>query len=252
VPLAAGGYRIFWNDMPARGITSASSPDGLSFTKEAGLRLANGQSGDLDCIASHPWVIPVTGGYRMFYQGNANCDAQPNQQQPVYRIFSAFSADGLTFAREGVRVDIGAANGLAAAAHGRVLRLADGRYRLYFSANFIGKDGPADILGATSTDEGLTWELDAQPILERGHDPTVIALEGKIYLYTTFLGDNFVILESADGFAFTPTSWVEFYDAAGQRIEEFGDADMLQLPDGQVVIYGSGKGAPGLGVYHQP
>jgi hypothetical protein len=247
VKLNEGGYRIFWNDMLAGGITSAVSPDGLAFTADSGLRFASGQQGDLDCTASHPWVIAVAGGYRMYYQGNEDCNPQPNSI-PTYRIFSAFSGDGLSFTREGVRVDIGESTGLTQAAHGRVLLLADGRYRMWFSANFTGKNGPADILGATSTD-GLTWTLDSAPTIERAHDPTVIRIGDKIYIYTTFLGDNFVILESTDGFAFTPVSWVEFYNAAGERIEEFGDADILLNDDGKLLIYGSGKDAPGLGVY---
>jgi hypothetical protein len=77
----------------------------------------------------------------------------------------------------------------------------------------------------------------------------VIQIQDKIFIYTTFLGDNFLILESDDGYEFTPTTWIDFYDKSGKRIEEFGDADILQLPDGRLLIYGSGKGSPGLGIY---
>lgn len=247
VKLKEGGYRIFWNDAPLKGVTSATSRDGITFAPDAGLRLLNSKQGDLDCIASHPWVVAMNDGYRMYYQGNADCDPRPNSQ-PVYRVFSAFSKDGLNFTREGVRIDIGNATGLSAAAHGRILKLKDGSYRMYFSANFIGKEQPADVLGATSSD-GLTWRLDARPILERAHDPTVIQIQEKIFIYTTFLGDNFVILESSDGYEFTPTTWLDFYGKSGKRIEEFGDADILQLPDGKLLIYGSGKGSQGVGIY---
>lgn len=249
VPLREGGYRMFWNDPPAGGITSAASVDGFSFVKDAGLRLPNGTSGDADCTASHPWLAQTEGGYRMYYQGNAVCNPQPNQE-PVYRVLSAFSADGLTFEREGVRIDIGAATGLTQAAHGRVLRLADGTLRMYFSANFVGVNEPADILGATSQD-GLTWQLDGQPILKAGHDPTVIQLGDLVVVYTTYLGDNFLRLESRDGYAFTPMTWLEFYDARGQRIEEFGDAEVLLAPSGRLLLYGSGKGSRGLGIYER-
>ncbi|MEK7326265.1 MAG: hypothetical protein AAB217_13495, partial [Chloroflexota bacterium] len=40
VKLHEGGYRIFWNDALAGGITSATSPDGLTFTADSGLRFA--------------------------------------------------------------------------------------------------------------------------------------------------------------------------------------------------------------------
>ncbi len=243
-----GNYRIYWNSVRDNGVTSATSKDGVAFTKESGVRLKSGAAGEKDCIASHPWAVAVDNGYRMYYQGDAKCKRAQNEQ-PEYRIFSAFSSDGLSFAKEGVRVDIGA-NGLTQAAHGRVLRMDDGTYRMWFSANFAGKNQPADILGASSKD-ALTWTLDAEPTLERAHDPTVIKLGGKIYIYTTFLGDNFIILESSDGLDFTPTSWVDFYDKNGKRYEEFGDVDILQIADGRVLIYGSGKGSQGVSILEQ-
>ncbi len=248
VKLREGGYRIFWNSVSQKGITSATSKDGIAFTKDSGVRLTNGGAGQKDCIASHPWVIALDAGYRMYYQGDTFCEMKPDVDHE-FRVFSAFSTDGMNFTREGVRVDIGA-NGLAQAAHGRVLRLDDGTYRMYFSANFVNKRGPADILGASSKD-GLTWTLDAAPILERGHDPTVIKIGATIFIYTTFLGDNFVILESADGKKFTPTTWVEFYDSSGKRIVELGDPDILQLPDGRVLIYATGMGSRGVGIFEK-
>ncbi len=52
-----------------------------------------------------------------------------------------------------------------------------------------------------------------------------------------------------DGYNFTPVTWVEFYDEAGNRIEGFGDADVLMTTDGHFYLYGSGKGSQGLGVF---
>ena len=60
--------------------------------------------------------------------------------------------------------------------------------------------------------------------LEHGHDPTVI--------------------ESRDGYSFTPTSWVEFLNSKNQRIEQFGDADILQTTDGRLLRYCSSKSSP--------
>jgi hypothetical protein len=247
VRLPDGRYRMYVNDGPGHGVASFISSDGLSFTKEVGERLGQGGAGALDCIASHPWVVQMDGGYRMYYQGDANCVQGDQGQQHAFRIFSAFSPDGLTFKREGVRVDVGGTTGLVTAAHGRILRLSDGSYRMYFSANLAGKDGPADVIGASSRD-GLTWTVDARPILERAHDPTVIAVDGKVYLYTTYLGDNFVLLESSDGYQFTAVAWIDFYNRAGTRIEEFGDVDITHLPDGRLAIYGSGKGSKGVSI----
>jgi hypothetical protein len=248
VRLEDGRYRMYVNGGPGNGIVSYISSDGLTFAPEEGVRLAGGGTGALDCIASHPWVAAMDGGYRMYYQGDANCvQGDQSGQEHAFRIFSAFSEDGLSFKREGVRVDTGGTTGLRQAAHGRVLRLADGSYRMYFSADLAGKNGPADVLGATSSD-GLTWTVNLQPILVGAHDPTVIAIDGTIYVYATFLGDNFVVAKSGDGATFTPASWLEFYNRSGTRIEEFGDTDINRLPDGRLALYGSGKGSKGVSV----
>lgn len=123
--------------------------------------------------------------------------------------------------------------------------MPDGTFRMYFSADIIGKDGPADLLGATSPD-GLQWTVDVRPILERAHDPTVIIAGGNVVIFTTFLGDNFIVLESPDGRAFTSITWLDFFSRSGSRMEEFGDADVAFLPDGRLALYGSGKGSRGI------
>ncbi len=245
-----GGFRIYWNAAGLGGIASAISSDGLTWKPERGLRLANGGAGTADAIASHPWVIALDSGYLMYYQGDAaaRTDGDRSGKEPEFRIFRAFSRDGLTFRREGVVIDIGSSTGFRQAAHGRIIRLDDGSYRMFFSANFIGKNGPADILGASSPD-GRNWTMDTAPILERGHDPTVLNVDDRIVLFTTFLRDNFIVMDSADGRNFTPVAWLDFYDPVGQRIEHFGDAEAMKLPDGRVVLIGSGKGSRGLGVF---
>ncbi len=248
VRLPDGRYRMYVNGGPGKGIVSYVSNDGLSFTPEEGMRLTEGAKGALDCAASHPWVVPMAGGYRMYYQGDSNCvQGDMGGQQHAFRIFSAFSSDGLAFEREGVRVETGGTTGLTEAAHGRVLRLADSTYRMYFSAGLAGRDGPSDIVGASSRD-GLTWTIDTRPVLEDAHDPTVIRIDGVIYIYATFLGDNFVVAKSTDGISFTPTTWIEFYSRTGTRIEEFGDVDVAELPDDRLALYGSGKGSKGVSV----
>ncbi len=245
VPLREGGWRIFWNDATVPGITSATTQDGLTFTADAGVRLGNGADGSQERIASHPWLIAVDGGYRMYYQGNSNAASAP---EPSYRVFSAFSTDGLTFTREGLRVDQGTATGLIQAAHGRILRRADGVLRMWFSATPAVNGGPGTVLGATSLD-GLTFQLDRAPVLDRLHDPTVLALPGGgVQMYSTYLAQNLLRLESADGLTFTPVAWQEFYDRSGNRYEEFGDVEVLQKADGTLYLYGSGKGSNGLSV----
>lgn len=239
VPLESGGYRMYWNTF--EGIGSAISSDGVHWTAEEGLRLAHGQEGDLDCKVSHPWVIAVEGGYRMYYQADAVCREGGDMSglQPEFRILSAFSSDGLNFEREaGVRVDIGESTGLSQAAHGRAVRLPDGTFRMIFSANFIGKPGMADLLGATSTD-GLTWTLDDEITLEHGHDPALVQVGDTLYMYASW-GANLLVMASQDGYEFTPTAWVEFYDTDGTNLGLFGDVDVLLTAEGKFYMYGIG------------
>lgn len=248
VHLPDGRYRMYANGGPGNGVVSFLSSDGLQFVREPGARLTNGGTGSLDCIASHAWVVPMNGGYRMYYQGDANCvTGDQSGQRHEYRVFSAFSSDGLAFEREGVRVEIGGTTGLPAAAHGRILAGPRGGYLMVFSANLTGKDGPADVLQATSSD-GLAWSVDLRPVLERAHDPTIITVDGAVRVYATFLGDNFLRLDPSVA-DLTASRWLEFYDTAGTRVEEFGDADAAVLPDGRLALYGSGKGSNGIGVF---
>lgn len=240
-------YRMYWNS--SKGIKSAISDDAINFTAEDGLRL-KGKSNpkSKEYKVSHPWVIPIDDGYRMYYQSSRRCATAPCDL--AYRIMSAFSEDGLNFTREGVRIDVGETTGLSKAAHGRVLQLADETYRMYFSANRLTDTSTADILGASSSDS-LTWTLDQNVTLDQGHDPTVIQSGNSINIYTTYLSDNLLLLKSKDGYDFTPNSWIEFYDSTGQRIEEFGDIDIIQTADDQLLIYGSGKGSVGIGVFQR-
>lgn len=248
VRLPDGRYRMYANAGPGRGTVSLISGDGLNFTAEAGIRLDGSGKGALDCTASHAWVVPMDGGYRMYYQGDANCLQGDGHGEHAFRVFSAFSQDGLTFEREGVRVGTGGTTGLTQAAHGRILKKTDGSYLMVFSGNLAGKNAAADIFAATSSD-GLAWKVALTPIAEQAHDPTIIALDGAVVIYAAFLGDNFLVLESRSGAPFEAKRWLEFLNQDGQRIEEFGDADVAILPDGRIALYGSGKGAPGVGIF---
>jgi hypothetical protein len=252
VRLSDGRYRMYSNGPNFKGIDSSISDDGLHFTKEAGLRLSGtGKSGDANCSLSHPWVIPVARGYRLYYQANAVCDWHGDimaKSEPQFKIMSAFSQDGLTFVHDdGIRVNTDTK--LLQAAHGRIIKLSDGTLRMYFSANFR-PHGPSDIQGASSQD-GLTWQLDAQPTVLTSHDPTVLNQDGKIIMYTASDRFNMLKLVSDDGVKFTPTAWVEFQDEAGPFIGPVADIDIISGPQGELRIYGTWKDSPGIGVFEK-
>lgn len=253
LPLIEGDYRIYWTAPSLNGIGSGTTPDGLLFNVDEGARLINAPAGQPDCTISKPWVVQVANGYRMYYEGQAEpCNVNPpTSLTPGTRIFSAFSADGRAFTREaGARIEIGAASGLIAAGHGRVIQKDDGSYRLYFTALREGQENVPVILSATSFD-GLLWLLDAQPVLENAHDPTALQIENTIYLYVDYMTTNVLVLESDDGATFTPSAWVEFYGENGQRIEGVGDADIFDTLDGQLLLYASGQGTNGVAVFRQ-
>lgn len=195
--------------------------------------------------------VQLENGYRMYYEGLSEpCNVNPPAALTAgTRIFSAFSADGRTFEREaGVRVDIGATTGLSAAGHGRVIQNDDGSYRMYFTALRTDNENVPVILSA-STSDGLQWTINPQPVLENAHNPTAIQIETTIYLYVDYMTANMLVLESTDGITFTPTTWAEFYDDKGQRIEGVNNADIFDTLDGKFLLYASGQSTNGVAVF---
>jgi hypothetical protein len=252
VLLVDGNYRMFWNDPSLNGIGSGTSGDGLRFSPDDRARMINAPAGQPDCMTSHPWLIQVPGGYRMYYQGAASpCTTEPvspTDPGATFRVFSAFSRDGLSFEREpGVRIDAGESVPLASAGHGRVQQLDDGRYRMFLTARYRDETTPA-ILGATSLD-GLNWTLDPQPLLRNASSPTFIQIESALYLYAVYQTDNVIRLESTDGVTFRPTQWVEFYDEQGSRLIEARAPEIFETLDGVVYLYTSTHGADGIAVF---
>ncbi len=252
VRLQDGRYRMYSNALGFAGIESYISDDGLNFTKESGLRLTGtGKTGDPNCSVSHPWVVPDSQGYRLYYQANAVCNWQGDNQaksEPEFRIMSASSIDGLTFTHdEGIRVDRSAE--LVQVAHGRIIKLPNGTLRMYFSANSRPRSA-SDIMGASSQD-GMTWTLDAELTVKTAHDPTVISQDGKIIMYTAYDMFNILKLTSDDGVKFTPAAWLEFQDEIGTTLQHLSDIEIAPSPNGTPRIYGSWKGSSGLGAFEK-
>ena len=100
-----------------------------------------------------PWVVPVAGGFRLFYMGHGS--ASP--RGALGRILSARSDDGVIWTKEdGVRIDNeGETRGRALSPC--VIRRADGGFRMYFEARSDDDGTGSVILSARSDDEGLTF-----------------------------------------------------------------------------------------------
>jgi len=166
VRLSDGGWRLYFqqNDPTTglSGIGSAVSSDGLTFETEEGFRLVSDAALE-GAGVRHPCVVALEGGgYRMYYD--------TDQYGAFIRIWSASSADGLTFTREGLRLDVTPLRSdwpigfYAHASKPEVFQTPDGVWRMYFNCSpLTGSvyDGTGINL-ATSTG-GLNWTVKAEP-----------------------------------------------------------------------------------------
>ena len=231
VRLADGRVRLYVFAQ-GRGVVSAVSltPEGASFAPEAGTRMPDGSG--MPRVVARPG-----GGWRIFYtSGNG--------------IRSAVSTDGLTFTVEtGFRITAEAAgftSTTAGATSGATLtRLADGRYRMYFSDLPRPGDPPGShrVKSAVSTDQ-LAWTVEAgvrlgpgAPVLtDSAEHPFVLANpDGSVTMYYgKFPGPGATAPEglyestSIDGLTFEQETFDVFFG---------NDPDALRLVDGTLALY---------------
>ncbi len=148
VQLADGRWRAYGGDLP--GILSQTSSDGLHFTAESGVRIPG--------MHAQPDAIRLDDGRTRLYTSSGT-----DATHPGLWIESFVSTDALSFAQEtGHRLEKGVRSEEATAvAYPRVVRMPDGRYRMYYMAvTTPGTQGEQAILSATSAD-GLTWTREA-------------------------------------------------------------------------------------------
>lgn len=104
VRLADGTYRAYFSGLPppATGpdpwkVFSATSPDGLTWSAESGVRIGEGAQ-NITRSAEHPTVVRHSDGtFTMFYFDNASKSANKSTGMGVYY---ATSTDGLVFTNE--------------------------------------------------------------------------------------------------------------------------------------------------------
>lgn len=229
--LADGRVRLYMHAQ-GRGIVSAvsTSTDGASFVAEAGARLPDGSG--MPRVVARP-----AGGWRLYFSSGGG-------------IRSAVSTDGLTFTVEsGFRITQEAAGftgtTVSATSGATVIRLADGRYRMYFSDLPRPGDPPGGhrIKSAVSADQ-LAWTVEAgirigpgAPVLtESAEHPFALANpDGSMTLYYgRFTGGGGASPEglyhatSIDGLTFEQDTYDVFFG---------NDPDALRLPDGTLVLY---------------
>ncbi|MDP3879971.1 MAG: hypothetical protein Q8Q07_06690, partial [Dehalococcoidales bacterium] len=158
------------------GILSAISADGLTFEKEPGVRVVPGSPGGPEMIVNDPTVISLKDGQvRMYYKG-ATGGGGPDQSDNT--VYSAVSKDGLSFEKEGIRIDPHQTPDRGWASVPEAIVLPDGRVRLYYVSD--GLDVKHGIVSAISED-GLEFTREG-PVLPGFVDPSVIRLPDGTYL----------------------------------------------------------------------
>jgi len=172
--LGDGRFRLFFGG--PGGILSAISDSGLAFTKEPGVRVPSGSPGSPEMIVSDPTLVSLKDGkVRMYYKG-ATGSGGPGQS--VHSVFSAISADGLRFEKEGIRIDSQQTPDRGWASVPEATVLPDGRVRLYYVSD--GLDVKHGIVSAISED-GLNFTRE-ETQLTGFVDPTVVRLANGTYL----------------------------------------------------------------------
>lgn len=145
VRLNDGSYRAYFSDLPKPGtgpdpwkVFSATSPDGLTWTAETGVRIGAGAQ-NITRSAEHPTVVRHSDGtFTMFYFDNASMSANKSTGIGLYY---ATSTDGLVFSNENKIDLVGLGSGFENSAGNdpEVFLDGAGRLLLYFGI------GPAGI-----------------------------------------------------------------------------------------------------------
>lgn len=228
IVLPDGRYRLYHNG--TGGLLSSTSANGLDFVPDPGIRLGFG---------TDPAVIYLKeGGYRFLY-------SQGPQGNQVLK--SALTQDGLTFVLESGERYRPAAQDAGFIQVPHAVKLADGRWRLYYVADWFGSGGSKNVnntRSAVSSDEGLTWtsEVGSELTGAQTIDPDVVHVEGGEFRLYYKKGNRFFGIPSVDGSSFpqfTETS-KEVLDA-----QDRVDPTVLVLPDGTIRMFFGTVGAIG-------
>ncbi len=218
------------------GILSAISQDGITFTKETGVRVSSSSPGGHEMIVSDPTLVKLKDGrVRMYYKG-ANGPGGPGQS--VHSIYSAISTDGLRFEKEGIKIDSQQTLDRGWASVPEAIVLPDGRVRLYYVSD--GLDVKHGIVSAIS-DNGLNFTREG-PVLTGFVDPTVVRLANGSYLILAVafpFGSEGRLTDAAPGiYSFTSQDGINFKDRELVLAGENNiDPAIVDMGDGAYRVY---------------
>ena len=220
--LSGGESRLYY--CKDNGILSALSSDGLTFTKEQGVRISPGKGFELQVC--DPTIIDLPDEkIRMYYKG-AN-SLMPGPGQSVHKIYSAISSDGLTFQREGLRIDSETSGDNDWASVPDAIMLPDGRVRLYYVTAAEREHG----IGSAISSDGLKFVKEPGMRVPNLVYPALIKMDNKYVLFAASIDERFAALpkgiyylESSDGLEFSEPIAVfqgnDVYDPSVLKIDE--------------------------------
>lgn len=253
ITLPGGGMRMYYQGSEGIDVRifSATSTDGLTWTRDPGVRLD--VQGAQETEVGAPAVIPLDGGLlRMYYSGMEHGTVGASRLRQSFRIFSAISSDGLMWTREGLRLGFGNSGspdqfGVQAP---EVVPFPQGGFRMYYA----GFDGDFDrVLSATSQD-GLTWTRESGVRVDHGApgsfseigvgNPFPLLLdEGGVRMYyvASMPGNELRAILSAnspDGLTFTEEEGVRIDRGPLGAFDDCNVGAMLLLPGNSRMLYG--------------
>ena len=153
VPLEDGRWRLYCHEYPnepsgtgintGNHVISAISDNGLDFEREPGVRIEQETALEDYAVYAVEVLRLGDGTYRMYYAGWSRGPVEG-------RIFSATSDDGLNWVKdEGICLDNGGVHQGEKVSEPCVVRLSDGRFRMFYEANDGGQEWR--ILSATTS-----------------------------------------------------------------------------------------------------
>ena len=231
--LKNGKVRLYYCNN--KGILSAISDDGLTFEKEQGVRIAPGTG--FESIVCDPTIVNLPDGkMRMYYKGANSQAGGPGQS--IHKIYSAVSSDGLTFQKEGLRIDSETSGDNGWASVPDAITLPDGRVRIYYVTAAEMQHG----IGSSISSDGLNFVKEPGLRVENLVDPALVKVGDKYLLFAASIDERFArvpkgiyYLESSDGLDFGEPIAVfqedNVYDPSVLKIDE----NMIRVFYGKVV-----------------
>ncbi len=205
-------------------ILSAVSSNGLAFTTESGVRMAAGTG--FESQVCDPTIVNLPDGkMRMYYKGADTMNPGPGQS--IHKIYSAISSDGLTFQKEGLRIDSQTSGDNGWASVPDAIVLSDGRIRIYYVTVADGQHG----IGSAVSSDGLHFIKEPGLRVENLVDPALVQMGDTYLLFAASIDERFArvpkgiyYLESSDGLNFGEPRAVfqgdDVYDPSVLKIDE--------------------------------